>query len=241
MTTFNPSRNEALLDAAAAQDALRVAAERGENVNVQIDPNTLTKEQAAKIMSEEHRILGYRPPPHSLAAQAQRATDKKSATNETVANEGMSHREEAKLVAAAAQDALRISAERGEHINVNVNPAALSKEEAARIQSEEHRILGHRPPAGSLAAQVQSAADRKETGTGQPVTKDIASGLMSQEHKGMGYGPPSGSIASQAQSLADQNANDGGNRSLDPAVTRIGMGVPVTKSVSSGPIVFGHG
>ncbi|KIJ22683.1 hypothetical protein M422DRAFT_255002 [Sphaerobolus stellatus SS14] len=261
MTTINSAhRNDALLEAAATRDAMKIAAERGENVNIDIDPTTLNKGmvsplppafdprveydvigEAAKLMSEEHRILGYRPPAGSLAAQAQAAATKNG-------NEGgiKNARDEAKLAAAAAEDALRISAERGQNINVNVNPAALSKDEAAKIMSEEHRILGHRPPAGSLAAQAQSAADKKENDMlSRPITKDIASEIQSQEHKGIGHRPPEGkcihpflvvairSLAAQAQFLADKNANDGGDRTIDPTVLRVVDGAPVTKGLAA--------
>ena len=86
--------------------------------------------------------------------------------------------------------------------------------EAHALQSEEHKTLGHRPPAGSLAAQAQSVTDKRAQ---QPVTKDLAAEIQSEEHKAVGHLPESGSLAATAQSLADQNENDDGHRTLGDA------------------------
>ncbi|GJJ09208.1 hypothetical protein Clacol_003430 [Clathrus columnatus] len=205
MTSYNinPSRQEALLNAAAAQDAKRYG-------------------------------LGHRPPADSLASAAQAVADINEKLD--VPPSRMTRKEEARLEGAAAQDALRVQAEKGKYINVDVNPLSLSKDEAIQIQSEEHRMrvysLGYPPPAGSLAAQTQSLTDRLENASTQPMTKDIASDLMSLEHHGMGY-TPSGSIAAEAQSKADKNENDGGNRTMNPAVMRVAMGAPVSKGIAA--------
>jgi len=217
------TRHDALLDAAAAADAIRIAAVNGEKVDLDVDVTQMNKVEAAKIMSEEHKILGYRPPADSLAAKAQAAADKNPDAGGT-----MSAHEEAKLVAAAAEDALRISAERGQYININVNPASVSKDEASKIMSEEHRILGHRPPPGSLASISQSAADKKENAetmsknpvvaAGVPVTKELAAEVQSEAAnatvQSRGGQVPKGSFASHVQSVADRNANDGGKRTI---------------------------
>ncbi|KAK1986903.1 hypothetical protein LZ30DRAFT_778024 [Colletotrichum cereale] len=39
---------------------------------------------------------------------------------------------------------------------------SITKDDAKDIQSAEARLLGHRPPAGSVSAQVQSIADKNE-------------------------------------------------------------------------------
>ena len=79
------------------------------------------------------------------------------------------------------------------------------------MKQEEHKELGYRPPAGSAAAQAQSAVDARG---GVPVTKEMAASLVSQEHKARGHLPESGTLAPVAQSLADKNAQDGVNRTL---------------------------
>ncbi|KAL1937902.1 hypothetical protein VTO73DRAFT_12652, partial [Trametes versicolor] len=92
-----------------------------------------------------------------------------------------------------------------------LNLNTISAPEARILQSEEHKLLGHRPPAGSVAAQAQSVVDQRAQ---VPVTKELAASLESQERKALGHPPESGTIASTAQSLADKNAQDGGDRTL---------------------------
>ena len=58
------------------------------------------------------------------------------------------------------------STERGDTVGAipTIDLSKISKEDAARIMSEEHRRLGHRPPHGSLAAQARSVADKLSAG-----------------------------------------------------------------------------
>lgn len=51
-------------------------AEAAKDLVLDIDLSMIGKDQARKIMSEEHKILGFRPPPGSLAAEAQAAAAK---------------------------------------------------------------------------------------------------------------------------------------------------------------------
>lgn len=117
-------------------------------------------------MSEEHRALGYRPPPGSLAAMAQAAAAKHPDASAGV--------EPTALAQAALEDAKRIAAERSSSDSASSHssgsspdPAAqlnlntISAPEARALQSEEHKLLGHRPPAGSAAAQAQSVVDQR--------------------------------------------------------------------------------
>ncbi|KAH8114850.1 hypothetical protein DFH11DRAFT_1761471 [Phellopilus nigrolimitatus] len=194
---------------AAAQDAARVAsaAEPGPAPldTPAVDLTHLSRTDARVIASEEHKALGYRPPPGSLAAHAQAA-----AAREAVEAEGGTARTGV-LKEAARVDAARIAVLRGDPVGAapTVDLDGVSKESAARLQSEEHKRLGHRPPPGSLAAQAQSAADRNATGNrinGGPggvdisqVTQDDASRLMSEEQRRVGHRPPHDSLAAQAQ------------------------------------------
>ena len=83
--------------------------------------------------------------------------------------------------------------------------------EAHALQSEEHKTLGYRPPAGSLAARAQSATDKRAQ---EPAMKDLAAEIQSEEHKVVGHLPESGSLAATVRSLADKNENDGSDRTL---------------------------
>lgn len=60
-----------ILRIAALEDANRI---RGEALNIHL--HKVGIKDARIIMSEEHRTLGYRPPPDSLAARAQRSATK---------------------------------------------------------------------------------------------------------------------------------------------------------------------
>lgn len=126
-------------------------------------------------MSEEHKALGYRPPPGSLAAQAQAAV----ARHETQhAEEKSLTIEEEKLRKAALLDAERIQQEReavaSSAVDLNsvgegecelsvtfvatTDMAKYSTAEARKLMSDEHKALGYRPPPGSLASEAQAAA-----------------------------------------------------------------------------------
>ncbi|CDO70435.1 hypothetical protein BN946_scf184999.g76 [Trametes cinnabarina] len=227
-----------LLAKAALEDAIRVASGNGGSHD--LDLSRVGEAEARRLMSEEHRALGYRPPPGSLASTAQSEAAKHPYASADL--------DPAALAQAALEDAKKISAERACNLT-NIG-------EARKLMSEEHKTLGYRPPAGSLAATAQSAASKhpdasagidpetladvahqdahripaersdepssavKETAVVNaevPVTKRMASSLVSEAHKARGHLPESGTIASTAQSLADKNARDGGERSLADA------------------------
>ena len=116
-------------------------------------------------MSDEHKALGYRPPPGSLAAEAQAA-----AAKHPWALLGL---DSIALTQAALKDASSISAPAPVAFDVDSLGAGQSRlicvpfvsltslvEEAKTLMSEEHRALGYRPPHGSLAATAQSAASK---------------------------------------------------------------------------------
>ena len=60
-----------VLKVAALEDANRI-----QMVSLGIDLDKVGAKDARIIMSEEHKRLGYRPPPDSLAAKAQRSSAK---------------------------------------------------------------------------------------------------------------------------------------------------------------------
>ncbi|KZT19561.1 hypothetical protein NEOLEDRAFT_1123870 [Neolentinus lepideus HHB14362 ss-1] len=148
-----------------------------------IDLNSINAKEARKLMSEQHKILGHRPPPGSLAAEAQSAAAKHP---EAPGAAGGRELNRAELREAAVEDASRIEEQgeptarrgsRGSQGSVGrVSPTNLTgaaakidlekiiAEEARKLMSEEHKILGYRPPPGSLAAEAQSAAAKHPEG-----------------------------------------------------------------------------
>ncbi|KAL6308788.1 hypothetical protein BKA93DRAFT_822079 [Sparassis latifolia] len=145
------------------------------------------KAEARKIMSEEHRILGFRPPQGSLAAEAQAAAAKHPDGRHDAAPP-----DTLRLKALARKDAERILAERkmnteattadanGKQVEEKHTPATdglnlstISAVEARTLMSHEHRALGFRPPPGSIAAEAQAAAARHPEGDGAVVDKEV--------------------------------------------------------------------
>lgn len=191
-----------------------------------IDLKNIGEAEARKLMSAEHRALGYRPPPGSLAATAQA-----EAAMHPQATVGLP---EQVLVEAAVEDAIRLEEQRTAGIDLN----QVGEAEARKLMSEEHRALGYRPPSGSLAAQAQGAAAKHPDATvrtdphdlqraavedAAQIAKDKKGGvdlnnigeaearkLFSEEHKALGYRPPPGSLAAEAQSAATKHP-DGSN------------------------------
>ncbi|KAK0446516.1 uncharacterized protein EV420DRAFT_1569716 [Desarmillaria tabescens] len=132
-------------------EATRIAAE------CSLDLGALGKNEARKIMSLQHKALGYRPPPGSLASEAQVAASKHP--------DGISASppDTASLREAALKDAARIESERGRSVPLKVVSCGIDLDriglaEARKLMSEEHKALGYRPPPGSLAADAQAAA-----------------------------------------------------------------------------------
>ncbi|RDX44981.1 hypothetical protein OH76DRAFT_1457817 [Lentinus brumalis] len=133
-----------------------------------INLNTISAADARVLMSHEHKALGYRPPPGSLAAEAQSAAARHPEGDGT-------HLDDETLREIAIRDAERIKADRELNMVGEVNVSALSKDGASEIQSVEQKILGHRPPSGSLAAEAQSAGDKHpHGGTFDPAKNPVA-------------------------------------------------------------------
>jgi hypothetical protein len=185
-TMTTTATDNAMLSAAAQADAARIEAERkapaapapitvsGSISHKSIDLDSIGAVDAKTLMSAEHKALGYRPPPGSLAAEAQAAAAKHPDAHLDV--------DPNVLREAAREDAARIAAERknGDNTTKAVethaaidfdqvgegelvpsspmpDPHGLSAE-AKAIMSAEHKALGYRPPPGSLAAEAQAAA-----------------------------------------------------------------------------------
>ncbi|KAI8972595.1 hypothetical protein BD414DRAFT_469290 [Trametes punicea] len=142
-----------------------------------IDLDSIGEAEARKIVSEEHRALGFRPPDGSLAAQAQSAAARHPQGS-------LIPPDEKTLTEAAEADAVRVAGEMGgqpsyrmQHVTVpgkgrllsaaetlGIDMRGVGRNEANLVMSEEHSELGYRPPAGSLAAEAQSAASQHPQG-----------------------------------------------------------------------------
>lgn len=126
---------------------------------------------ARKLISEEHKALGYRPPPGSLASQAQALV----ARHETSHAEDHSLTlDEEQIRKAALLDAERIKKDRESTLldlnsvgegtyNRPLRPSSLwgayiQIAEANKLVSDEHKALGYRPPPSSLAAEAHHHA-----------------------------------------------------------------------------------
>ncbi|EJD34337.1 hypothetical protein AURDEDRAFT_131217 [Auricularia subglabra TFB-10046 SS5] len=157
-----------------------------------IDLAQVNAREAARLMSEEHKMLSYRPPAGSLAAQAQAAAAKHPDAPGAV---GGDMRELRRL---AQDDVARIQAERGSgnrtgnrkgrsvgvqtgNQGAEVGVAGVASSAAvSKIQSVEHKALGYRPPKDSLAADAQRAAVKNPDADGN-VDATVLAGVTVQD------------------------------------------------------------
>jgi len=121
-----------------------------------LDLNTIGEADARKLMSKEHKALGYRPPPGSIAAQAQAAAAKHP--------QSLTRADSDILTLAALDDAARISMKPASRLHQGVDLDSIGEAEARKLVSIEHRALGYNPPRGSLAAEAQRAAAKHPEG-----------------------------------------------------------------------------
>ncbi|KAF9814649.1 hypothetical protein IEO21_05012 [Rhodonia placenta] len=184
--TGNPTKlpDPVKLKELARQDAVRILAERKTNADpdsptkangngiakaAKISPPvggvnlaTISAAEARTLMSHEHRALGFRPPPGSLAAEAQAAAAKHpdgpgvSVDSDTLKD-------------IALRDAERIKADRELNIVNEVNVSTLGKVGAERVAEAEEEALGRSPPPGSLADEAKRAANAHPEGGSFPV------------------------------------------------------------------------
>ncbi|KAH7924321.1 hypothetical protein BV22DRAFT_1066942 [Leucogyrophana mollusca] len=111
-------------------------------------------------MSKEHKALGHRPPPGSLAAQAQAAAARHPQGTGGRADSDV-------LTLAALSDADRIGQRGATGATQSVDLDNIGEAEARKLVSIEHRALGYNPPRGSLAAEAQRAAAKHPSAGGQ--------------------------------------------------------------------------
>ncbi|KAI0920374.1 hypothetical protein AcW1_002134 [Taiwanofungus camphoratus] len=179
----------------ALEDASKVPnAKRG------LDLNYIGEAEARKLMSEEHKALGYRPPPGSLAAEAQSAASKHP--NARAGVDG------ATLAKVAVEDAKKIETKRkssSPSISPKLNLRTITTAEAHALQSEEQENLRYWP--SSSSKQAQSIMEKRGD---EAVTKEFT--IEFEEQTVTRHRPENGSLAAVAQSLAEKNENDGGDR-----------------------------
>ncbi|ESK96734.1 hypothetical protein Moror_6694 [Moniliophthora roreri MCA 2997] len=179
--------NVATLTEVAVQDA---ASKFTGSINL----DNIGEAEARKIMSLEHKALGYRPPPGSLASEAQAAAAKHP-------QGGPGQPDMELLKKAALEDAAKIERERGHPapkstVVDGIDLGIIGEADARKLMSEEHKALGYRPPPGSLAADAQSAAAKHPEGKGsidaavltQAALKDAA--RISSERRSASNSPP---------------------------------------------------
>ncbi|TFY63902.1 hypothetical protein EVJ58_g2962 [Rhodofomes roseus] len=226
------SHNAGSVMFAAHQDATRFAGAG------HVDLKNIGEAEARKLMSAEHKALGYRPPPGSLAATAQAEAAKHP--------DASANTPEQALEQAAIEDAIRIQSLKS--IDVDQAQASSAKHPDASSGLPSHelkraaiedaaqiaKLEGERGvPLSQVGIGIETAAltkaavedaraietRRQETvdanGTAVPAdvnvnttTADEAHALQSEEHKTLGYRPPTGSLAAQAQSGVDKRAQE---------------------------------
>ncbi|OJD30885.1 seed maturation protein pm25-like protein [Diplodia corticola] len=110
------------------------------------EPEHITSEDAARVQSAEHKVLGFRPPPGSAAAQVQSMSDKV---------------ENLQNLADVAQKKL------------DEDPATVTVDEVKEVLSAMHKVLGHLPSKDNTSATMQraAAANDHEAQEGVPVEK----------------------------------------------------------------------
>ncbi|KII84046.1 hypothetical protein PLICRDRAFT_179730 [Plicaturopsis crispa FD-325 SS-3] len=155
------NREAAVEDASAAQkDAEKISSAKPKT----IDLSTVNAAAARTLMSVEHKALNYRPPPGSLAANAQAA----AAQHPDGAEGAPPPPTPGTLKTAALLDAERIEAARRALSNANgelgVDISGVGEAEARKLMSAAHKTLGFRPPPGSLAAEAQRVAAKQPGG-----------------------------------------------------------------------------
>ncbi|TBU52546.1 hypothetical protein BD310DRAFT_952655 [Dichomitus squalens] len=158
-TAVLPTSSNGAKTPAHGADAKHAAPARHSPPEPGLDLDKISATDARVLMSHEHRALGFRPPPGSLAAEAQAAAARHPDGDGT-------HLDDGALRAIAVRDAERIKADRELALvgDPAVNISAVDKDAAREIVRAEAGALGHRPPRGSLAAEAQSAGDRHPAG-----------------------------------------------------------------------------
>ncbi|KAH7910000.1 hypothetical protein BJ138DRAFT_1127252 [Hygrophoropsis aurantiaca] len=133
--------------ATISRETTTVTIESGISPSDAVDLNNISETDARRLMSKEHKALGHRPPPGSLAAQAQA-----SAARHPQGTGGRADSDV--LTLAALTDAERINQQGRIGSPKSIDLSTIGEEEARKIMSIEHRALGYNPPRGSLAAEA---------------------------------------------------------------------------------------
>jgi len=170
---------------------------------VGIDLNVIGKAEARKIMSEEHKALGFRPPHGSLAAEAQAAAAKHPQI--TLPNAHPPPIE--KLKEAAREDAARILAQRKPEDHPEPHhPTQTQPHHPTTTKTPSPLPSPSAPLAPALASIAIDPAFDLNT-----ISEADARRLMSHEHRALGFRPPPGSLAAEAQAAASKHPHPTGH------------------------------
>ncbi|KAH8101305.1 hypothetical protein BXZ70DRAFT_1007681 [Cristinia sonorae] len=136
-----------------------------------IHPDSIGQEEARKIMSEQHKTLGFRPPPDSLAAFAQLVATNHPIVVAPVALEVLRsavkldserillQRRSEKTAPVASTSNLEQNSIAPVPMVVDIN--TMNNADVRLLMSFTHRALGYRPPPGSLAANAQASVQQR--------------------------------------------------------------------------------
>lgn len=166
-TRHSPSKSEINLNTISACKSLA-------QIFFSACADQLCAADARILMSHEHRALGFRPPPGSLAAEAQSAAARHPDGDGT-------HIDDDTLREIALRDAERIKADRELNLVGGVDVSTVGKgthpstfqtgrvshyftEGASDIVSAEAKVLG-RSPKGNIAPEAQSPDDKHPEGS----------------------------------------------------------------------------
>ncbi|PIL26074.1 hypothetical protein GSI_11828 [Ganoderma sinense ZZ0214-1] len=181
-----------------------------------IDIEAVSMAEARKIMSEEHKILGFRPPHGSFAAEVQSVASK-----HPEGRPGTAPVDTTRLREIAREDALRILAERKTSPETSpVRPTA-----AAKVLHDG----GGAETAGGEAKLVATAPVQARHAPRSPginlntINATDARILMSHEHRALGFRPPPGSLAAEAQSAAAHHPEGDGSRVDDNMLREVAV------------------
>ncbi|KAI1790905.1 hypothetical protein LXA43DRAFT_890166 [Ganoderma leucocontextum] len=184
-----------------------------------IDIEAVSMAEARKIMSEEHKILGFRPPHGSFAADVQSVASKHP--------EGKPDTpvDTTKLREIAREDALRILAERKTSPGADRDaPSSSTTASASAAKAAQDGGGGgggegkHRDVATPVRHAPQSPGINLNT-----INATDARILMSHEHRALGFRPPPGSLAAEAQSAAARHPEGDGTRVDDDTLRAVAV------------------
>ncbi|CAL1697917.1 unnamed protein product [Somion occarium] len=120
-------------------------------------PPTRSTYSVASTMSESVAPVGLDAPPTSCSPAPKKPTSEPPSTSSRRPSVAVKSRSN-KLAKQTSK--LLSPAEAAKELVLDIDLSMIGKDQARKIMSEQHKILGFRPPPGSLAAEAQAAAAR---------------------------------------------------------------------------------